>query len=119
MHIQSILTSSSPPFANVMARTIISPLAANSCQSRVVILHSNKRAAGIRLDIRLTAEVLDYSFTSAVSDRGHVERASLLFTAVESQLSERQVSSELIHGTLCQKHLVVMVTADFTVGRLY
>ena len=94
---------------------IISPMAANSCQSRVVILHSDKRATGIRLDIRLTAEVLDYSFTSAVSDRGHVERTSLLFTAVESQLSERQVCSELIHGTLCQKRLVVMVTADFTV----
>ena len=119
MVIQSLLISSMPPFANVIARTIISPLAANSCQSRVVILHSNKRATGIRLDIRLTAEVLDHSFTSAVSDRGHVERTSLLFTAVESQLSERQVCSELIHGTLCQKRLVVMVTADINVWRLY
>ena len=67
----------------------------------------------------MTAEVLDDSFTSAVSDRGHVEGTSLLFTAVESQLSERQVCAELIHGTLCQKRLVVMVTADFTVGCLY
>ena len=111
MVVQSILIYSMPPFANVTAHTIISPLTANSCQSRVVILHSNKRATGIRLDIRLTAEVLDYSFTTAVSDRGHVERASLLFTAVESQLSERQVCSELIHGTLRQKRLV----ADFTI----
>ena len=100
-----------PPFANGIA-AIISPLAANSCQSRVVILHSKKRATGIRLDIRLTAEVLDHSFTRAVSDRGHVERTSLLFTAVESQLSERQVCSELTHGGLCQKRLVVMVAAD-------
>ena len=104
-----------PPFANVIIYIIISPLTANSCQSRIVILHSIKRATGVRLDIRLTAKVPDYSFTSAVSDRGDVERASLLFTAVESQLSERQVFSELIHGTLCQKRLVVMVTADFTV----
>jgi len=104
-----------PPFANVKACTIVSPLAANSCQSGVVIFNSNKRATGIRLDIRLTAEVLDYSFTSAVSDRGHVERTSLLFTALESQLSERQVRSELIHGTLGQKRLVVMVTADSAV----
>ena len=58
---------------------------ANSCPSRVVIyIHSNKRARGIMLDIRLTAEVLNYSFTCAFSDRGHVERMSLLFTAVES-----------------------------------
>ena len=58
---------------------------ANSCPSRVVIYtHSNKRARGIMLDIRLTAEVLNYSFTCAFSDRGHVERMSLLFTAVES-----------------------------------
>ena len=103
-----------PPFANEIA-AIISPLAASSCQSRVVILHSNKRATGIRLDIRLTAEVLDYSFTSAVSDRGHVERSSLLFTAVKSQLSERKVCSELFHGTLGENRLVVMVTADSTV----
>ena len=46
------------------------------------------------MDIRLTAEVLDYSFTSAVSDRGHVEGTPMmLFTAVESQLSERQMCS--------------------------
>ena len=112
---QSILIFNTPPFISVNAHTIISPLTADSCQYGVVILHSDKRATCIRLDIRLTAEVLDYSFTSAVSDRGHVERMSLLFTAVESQLSERQVCSEFIHGTLCQKRLVVMVTADFTV----
>ena len=112
---QTILNYNTAPFANIIAHTIISPLTANSCQSRVVILHSNEQATGIRLDIRLTAEVLDYSFTSAVNDRGHVEGTSLLFTTVESQLSERQVCSEIIHGTLCQKRLVIMVTADFTV----
>ena len=69
----------------------------------------------MRQDIRLTAEELDYSFTSAVSDRGHVERTSLLFTAVESQLSERQVCPQLFHGTLSENCLVVMVTADSTV----
>ena len=44
------------------------------------------------LDIRLTAEVLDYGFTSDVISSGHVERTSILFTAVESQLGERQAS---------------------------
>ena len=104
-----------PPFPNVLAMTIKSPVTANSCQFGVVILHSVKRVTGVRLDVRLTAEVLDYSFTNAVSDRGHVERTPLLLTAVEPQLSERQVCSELIHGTLCQKRLVVRVTADFSV----
>ena len=69
----------------------------------------------MRHDVSLTAEVLDYSFTSAVSNRGHVERTSLLFTAVESHLSERRVSPQLIHGTLSEYRLVVMVTADSTV----
>ena len=64
---------------------------------------------------RLTAEVLDYSFTSAVGGRGHVERTSLLFIAVESQLSERQVCYELIHGTLGQKRLVIVIAADSSV----
>ena len=68
-----------------------------------------------RHDVRLTAEVLDHSFTSAVSDRGHVERTSLLFTAVESQLSERQVCYQLLHGTLLQKRLVVVIVANSSV----
>ena len=80
-----------PPLTNSIT-TIICPFMAKSCLQRVVIRHSNKRATGSRLDIRPTAEVLDYSFTcSAVSDRGHVERTALLFTAVKSQLSEKQV----------------------------
>ena len=48
-----------------------------------------------------------------------MERASLLFTAVESQLSERQVRSELIHGTLRQKRPVIVIVADSSVWRLY
>jgi len=40
--------------------------------------------------------VLDYS---SVSDRGHVECAPLIFTAVESHLSERQASPQLLHDT--------------------
>ena len=91
---------------------IISPLAAHSCQSRVVILHFHKRATGIRLDISLTAEVLDYSFTSAVSNRGHVEYTPLLFAAVESQLSERQACSELIHCVFLQKCFAVMTASN-------
>ena len=32
--------------------------------------------------VRLTAEILDYRFTRAVSGSGHVERTSLLFAAM-------------------------------------
>ena len=69
----------------------------------------------MRLDIRLTTEVLDYSFTRAVSDRGHVECTSLLFTAVESQLSERQMCSEFFRSVLRQKRLVIVIVADSSV----
>ena len=73
---------------------------------RVVIFHSDIWATRGRLDIRPTAQVLDCSFTSAVSSSGHVERTSNLFTAVESQLGERQVCSQLIHGGFCENHLI-------------
>ena len=69
----------------------------------------------MRQDVSLTAEILDHSFTRAVSDRGHVECTSLSFAAVESHLCERQVSPQLIHGTFLEYCLVVMVTADSTV----
>jgi len=112
--VQSLFIYSPTPFA------ISAPLIASSCQSGVVVFHSNKRATSDGPDICLTAEVLDYSITSAVSDRGHVERTSqLLFTTVESHLSEGQVSPQLIHGTILQKRLVVMATADSSVGRLF
>ena len=67
-------------------------------QLRVVIIQSVKRIASQGKYVRMTTEVLDHSFTSAVSDRGYVERTPLLFTAVESQLSEIQVRIQLLHG---------------------
>ena len=67
----------------------------------------------------MTAEVLDYSFTSAVSDRGHVEGTSLLFAAVESQLSERQAFSELIHGVFVQKCFAVVTASNSPVCCLW
>lgn len=66
-------------------------------------------------DICLTTEVSNYRFTSAVSDRSHVESTTLLFTAVESDLSERQVSSQVIHGGFRYTHPVVGIVTDFVV----
>ena len=81
-------------------------------QVRAVILHSNKRVARVGHRTSLAAKILNYDFTSAVRDSGHVERTSMLFTAVESQLSERQVCPELIHGVCCDAHSVVLIVAD-------
>ena len=47
---------------------------------RVLAFRYLKRPTGIGGRIRLTAEVLDHSFTSAVTDRGHVERTTLFLT---------------------------------------
>ena len=65
-----------------------------------------------RLDIRLTAEILDYCFASAVTDRGHVERTPLLFNVDESQLSEGQVCCELIQGVFLQNCFAVVIVSN-------
>ena len=43
---------------------------------------------------------------SMVRSSGHVECTSILFTAVESQLGERQVCCQLIHGGFRENHLI-------------
>ena len=100
-----------PPFSNIVS-SIVAPPAALVSEIRGVIFHFNKRTARRREGVRLTAEVLDYNFTSAVSSRGHVERTSLFFAAVESHLSKRQECSQLFHGSSCDAHSVVMIVTD-------
>ena len=63
----------------------------------------------------MTAEVLDHSFTSAVSDSDHVECTSVLFTTVESDLSEIQVCSQFLHGADGDTHSIVMIITDSAV----
>ena len=106
VYIQPVLILTMTPFANCVLAIFQSPILANSCQAWVVIFHSDIWATRGGLDIRLTAEVPDYSFTGGVSNSGHVERTSIVFTAVESQLGERQVCSQLIHGGFCENHLI-------------
>ena len=90
----------------------VSPLGTIPGEIRVVIFHSNKRETRVWPGVRLTAEILDYSITRAVSSSGQVECTSLLFAAVESHLSERQVSSEFFHGANCDTHFVIYEFAD-------
>ena len=75
----------------------------------VVIFRSDKCATRGGLDIRLTAEVLDYSFTALLSAVVTWKVLPYFFTAVESQLGERQDWSHLIHGGFCENHLICTV----------
>lgn len=100
--IHSVMT----PFSNIIRAFFISPLMAKSCQSRVVIVHCDKRATRSRESIRSTTEVLDHSFAFGISGRSDVECSSRsLFLAKESYLSERQDFSQLFHGRCCEKNL--------------
>ena len=86
------------PFSNFIRIIFFTPFCANACKLRIVIFHSLKRTTGGRLGICLTAEILHYSFTRAVSCRDHVERTTKMsFPAMESHLSEAQMSSQLVH----------------------
>ena len=98
-----------PPLA---WESVVSPCGTIPGEIRVVIFHSNKRETRVWPGVRLTAEILDYSFTRDVSSSGHVECTSLLFAAVESHLSERQVPSEFFHGANCDTHFVIGELAD-------
>ena len=106
VYIQPVLLSTMTPFANCVHAIFRSPILTNSCQPWVVIFPDDIWATRGGLDICLTAEVLDYSFTAAVGSSGNVERTCIFFKAVESQLGERQVCSQLIHGGFCKNHLI-------------
>ena len=106
VYIQPVLLSTMTPFANCVHAIFRSPILTNSCQPWVVIFPDDIWATRGGLDICLTAEVLDYSFTAAVGSSGNVERTCIFFKAVESQLGERQVCSQLIHGGFRENHLI-------------
>ena len=67
--IHSVMT----PFSNIVRASFISPLIAKSCQSRVVIVHYDKRATRSRESICSTTKELDDSFTFGISGRSDVE----------------------------------------------
>ena len=85
------------PFANCVHVIFQSPIASLELSFSLYNIWATRGG----LDICLTAEVLDYSFTAAVGSSGNVERTSIFFKAVESQMGERQVCSQLIYGGFC------------------
>ena len=113
-----VLIVETPFVSELIERLCTPPLFADFCHSWVIIFHPYKRATGIQSRIRLTAKVLDNSFTSAVSGRGHVERMSLLFTTVESQLSKGHIRSEFFHSPSAKNNVPSLVEANFIVGPL-
>ena len=113
-----IVLSAVTPFVCERIGRVTPPLFADMWHSWVIIFHPHKRATGIRSRIRLTAKVLDNSFTGTVSGRGHVERTSLLFTTEESQLSKGHIRPEFFHGASVENNVSFIVEANFIVGPL-
>ena len=91
----------------------ICPFCAFICKDWVVSLEFLKWATGFGKNVGITSEKPDYSFTRAVRGRFDMKRSSmLLFTAVESQLSERYAGSQLSHTVRGENHPVAAVTTD-------
>ena len=111
-----VLSAVTPFVCERIGRVTPPPLFADLWHSWVIIFHPHKRATGIRSRIRLTAKVLDNSFTGTVSGRGHVERTSPLFTTEESQLSKGHIRSEFFHGASVENNVSSLVKADSIVG---
>ena len=112
VHIQLLIPLMSP-FSNMKLAFFLPPFNAFTCKDWVVSLKFLKWATGFGKNVGITAEKPDYSFTRAVRGRFDMKRSSmLLFTAVESQLSERYAGSQLSHTVRRENHSVAAVTTD-------
>ena len=101
------------PFSNTILVVFLAPNCAITCKEWVVSLQFLKWATGFGKNVGITGKEPGYSFTRAVRGRFDMKRSSmLLFTAVESQLSERYAGSQLSHTVRRENHSVVAVTTD-------
>lgn len=103
------------PFTNIKLTIFIAPSGALPCKVRIVSLHTYKRSTGRWKGIRFSGEVLDYSFSSAVSDGSHVKGTSMWFTAVEPHLSKRQFFPQFTEGGICEQQVVAFEAIDLAV----
>ena len=86
------------PFSNTYRTVFRPPFYASTCKDWVVSLEFFKWTTGFGKNVGITGKEPGYSFTRAVRGRFDMKRSSmLLFTAVESQLSERYAGSQLSH----------------------
>ena len=101
------------PFSNMIRAVFPPPFCASTCKDWVVSLEFFEWTTGFGKNVGITAEKPNYSFTRAVRSRFDMKRSSmLLFTAVESQLSERYAGSQLSHTVRRENHSIAAVTTD-------
>ena len=101
------------PFSNMIRAVFLPPFCASTCKDWVVSLEFLKWATGFGKNVGITGKEPGYSFTRAVRGRFDMKRSSmLLFTAVESQLSERYAGSQLSHTVRRENHSIAAVTTD-------
>ena len=112
VYIQLLLPFMSP-FSNTIRAVFLPPFYASTCKDWVVSLEFLKWATGFGKNVGITGKEPGYSFTRAVRGRFDMKRSSmLLFTAVESQLSERYAGSQLSHTVRRENHSIAAVTTD-------
>ena len=112
VHIQLLIPFMSP-FSNIISAVFPPPFHASTCKEWVVSLEFLKWATGFGKNVGITGKEPGYSFTRAVRGRFDMKRSSmLLFTAVESQLSERHAGSQLSHTVSRENHSVAAVATD-------
>ena len=112
VYIQLLLPLMSP-FSNMIRAVFPPPFCASTCKDWVVSLEFFEWTTGFGKNVGITAEKPNYSFTRAVRGRFDMKRSSmLLFTAVESQLSERYAGSQLSHTVRRENHSIAAVTTD-------
>ena len=101
------------PFSNMIRAVFPPPFCASTCKDWVVSLEFFEWTTGFGKNVGITAEKPNYSLTRAVRGRFHMKHSSmLLFTAVESQLSERHAGSQLSHTFRRENHSIAAVTTD-------
>ena len=111
-HIQLLIPFKSP-FSNMISAVFPAPFHASTCKDWVVSLEFFKWTTGFGKNVGITGKEPGYSFTRAVRGRFDMKRSSmLLFTAVESQLSERYAGSQLSHTARRENHSVAAVATD-------
>ena len=85
----------------------------STCKDWIISLEFFKWTTGFGKNVGITGKEPGYSFTRAVRGRFDMKRSSmLLFTAVESQLSERYAGSQLSHTVRRENHSIAAVTTD-------
>ena len=112
VYIQLLLPFMSP-FSNMISAVFPPPFCASTCKDLIISLAFFKWTTGFGKNVGITGKEPDYSLTRAVRCRFNMKRSStLLFMAVESQLSERYAWSQLSHTVRRENHFVAAGTTD-------